>query len=188
MCHHVWHSDLYRRDMKRPTNYTLRHSKAAPIKSGVSASRKPVPNDEPKKVAYIRVSSDDQKTAMRDDAIAKAGCDLVFREKASGRKTDRPELAKALAACNDGDSFIVWRLDRLGRLVEIVQLVDDLQARGVTFVSLTEGFDVSTMVGKLVRNILASVAEYEVELITERVRAGVQAAKLAAFNSAPVVR
>lgn len=125
---------------------------------------------------------------MQDDAIAKAGCDLVFREKASGRKTDRPELAKALAACNDGDSFIVWRLDRLGRLVEIVQLVDDLQARGVTFVSLTEGFDVSTMVGKLVRNILASVAEYEVELITERVRAGVQAAKLAAFNSAPVVR
>ena len=171
-----------------PVNYTSRNAKTKSTKTGLSASRKAVPSPDPQKprrIAYIRVSTDSQKTALQDDAIERYGCDLVFREKASGKKRDRIELQRALEACNPGDTFVVWKLDRLGRLVEVVKLVDNLLARDVDFVSITEGFDARTPVGTLVRNILASVAEYEVANITERVRAGVKAAQARGVQFGP---
>lgn len=127
---------------------------------------------------YARVSTVDQDLALQLDALQAAGCDRIFEEKASGARADRPELARALDVLREGDRLAVWRLDRLGRsLAHLIETVNGLGARGVGFVSLTEGIDTSTAGGRLVFHFFGALAEFERELIRERTLAGLAAAR-----------
>jgi DNA invertase Pin-like site-specific DNA recombinase len=133
-------------------------------------------------IGYMRVSSDNdrQTTDLQRDALIQAGVDArhLFEDKASGARNDRPGLAQALAYVRSGDCLVVWKLDRLGRsLSHLIHLVTDLQARGVAFRSLTEQMDTTTPHGELLFNVFGSLAQYERALTTERIMAGLEAAK-----------
>jgi DNA invertase Pin-like site-specific DNA recombinase len=132
-------------------------------------------------VGYARVSTDDQSLALQRDALQGAGCDLVFEDTASGAAPSRKGLSDALARCGAGDVLTVWKLDRLGRsLLDLVGLVEDLKTRGVGLKMLTgAGATIDTMRpgGRLIFAVFAGLAEFERELIRERTKAGMAAAK-----------
>ncbi len=129
-------------------------------------------------VGYARVSTDDQQTDLQIDALRAAGCDRIFEEKASGTRSDRPELAAALDYLRPGDSLVVWRLDRLGRsLKHLIDTVTSLDERQVGFKSLNDNIDTTTATGRLVFHIFAALAEYERALTVDRTRAGLAAAR-----------
>jgi DNA invertase Pin-like site-specific DNA recombinase len=131
------------------------------------------------KIGYARVSTQDQNSNLQLDALKIAGCEKVFSEKASGSKTDRPELLKALEYARSGDVIVVWKLDRLARsMKQLIETMEMLKERGVALESLTEKIDTASAQGKLVFGIFASLAEFERCLIRERVNAGLQAARL----------
>ena len=128
-------------------------------------------------IGYARVSTSDQDLALQLDALAKASCARVFKDKASGAKADRPELKAALGFVREGDVLTVWKLDRLGRsLPHLIETVNGLEARGVSFRSLTEAIDTTTPGGRLVFHIFGALAQFERDLIRERTRAGLEAA------------
>lgn len=130
------------------------------------------------KIGYARVSTQDQNLSLQLDALKEQGCSRVFQEKASGAKADRPELAKLLENVREGDTVVVWKLDRLGRsLTHLVQLVTGLENRNVGLISLNDPVDTTTAQGRLVFRIFASLAEFERELIRERTNAGLQSAR-----------
>jgi len=133
------------------------------------------------KIGYARVSTIDQSLDLQADALTKAGCETIYQETASGKnatKADRPELSQCLKALRAGDSLVVWRLDRLGRsLSDLVKIVDDLRARGIELVSLTEAIDTSSATGQLMFHIMGSLAEFERNLIRERTAAGLASAR-----------
>lgn len=129
-------------------------------------------------IGYARVSTLDQDTALQIDALTAAGCDRIFEDHASGARTDRPQLAAALDYLRPGDTFTVWKLDRLGRsLPHLIEIVTGLRDDGVQFRSLTEGMDTTSAVGELVFNIFGSFAQFERALIRERTLAGLAAAR-----------
>lgn len=130
------------------------------------------------RVGYARVSTADQDLQLQRDALAAAGADLVYEDTASGASRKRPELAAALQRVSAGDTLIVWKLDRLGRSMKhLVDVITDLDDRGVMFVSLTEGFDTRTNVGRMLFHVVGALAEFERDLIQERTRAGLDAAR-----------
>ena len=127
---------------------------------------------------YARVSTNDQTTDLQRDALEKAGCDRILTDVASGTKTRRPELNHMLDLLREGDTVVVWKLDRLGRSVRnLVDLMTTFDEKGVQFRSLTESIDTSTPGGTLVFNIFGSLAQFERDLIRERTRAGLEAAR-----------
>jgi DNA invertase Pin-like site-specific DNA recombinase len=129
-------------------------------------------------VGYARVSTDGQELHLQTDALESLGCDRIFTETASGAKADRPELAACLDYLREGDTLVVWRLDRLGRSTRhLLETVEGLDARGVQFRSVTEGIDTSTPGGKLIFTVFAALAEFERNLIRERTNAGLIAAR-----------
>lgn len=132
-------------------------------------------------IGYARVSTDDQSLALQLDALQAAGCGDVFEDRASGASTSRKGLGAALARCAEGDVLTVWKLDRLGRsLLDLVGLVEDLRRRGVGLKVLTgqgAAIDTTRPEGKLFFAVFAAMAEFERELILERTRAGMTAAK-----------
>jgi DNA invertase Pin-like site-specific DNA recombinase len=129
-------------------------------------------------LGYARVSTGDQDLALQLDALHVAGCWRVFTDKASGSLTDRPALVEVLDHLRPGDTLVVWRLDRLGRsLRHLLQMVGDLDARGIGFRSLRECIDTTTPAGRLVFHIFAALAEFERDLIRERTLAGLAAAR-----------
>jgi DNA invertase Pin-like site-specific DNA recombinase len=129
-------------------------------------------------IGYARVSTDDQNLDLQLDALKDAGCARIFTERASGALDDRPELAKLFDHLRDGDTVVVWRLDRLGRsLKHLIEVIRSLEERQVGFRSLTEGIDTTSAGGRLVFHIFAALAEFERELISERTRAGLAAAR-----------
>ena len=129
-------------------------------------------------IGYARVSTDDQKAALQQDALKAAGCLKVFTDKASGSLARRPQLDRMLDQLRPGDVVIVWRLDRLGRsLKNLIALVEDLADRGVGFRSLSESIDTTTANGKLFFSIMGALAEFERDLIRERTMAGLAAAR-----------
>lgn len=129
-------------------------------------------------VGYARVSTRDQNPDLQLDALRQAGCERIFEEKASGAQRDRPELTAALDYIRPGDTLVVWKLDRLARsLKQLLETVEDLDARGIGFRSLTEAIDTTTPGGRLVFHLFAALAEFERSLIRERIAAGLEAAQ-----------
>jgi DNA invertase Pin-like site-specific DNA recombinase len=130
------------------------------------------------RIGYTRVSTDKQSLDLQLDALKKAGCKRVFTDKASATKADRPGLAGAISQLRSGDVLVIWKLDRLGRTVKgLVDFVADLQGRGVQFRSLTDGIDTTTPAGRFFFHVMASLAQMERELLAERTRAGLAAAR-----------
>ncbi|MFT8358620.1 recombinase family protein [Bifidobacterium aquikefiri] len=129
-------------------------------------------------IGYARVSTVEQNEQLQTDALTKAGCERMFIDHASGAKAHRPELDRLLDVIRDGDTLVVWKLDRLGRSVQnLVDLMTLLQSRGVGFKSLTENMDTTTPGGVLIFNVFAAMAQFERDLIRERTNAGLQAAR-----------
>ena len=129
-------------------------------------------------VGYARVSTADQSLNLQRDALRAAGVERIFTDQASGRKDDRPGLAKALATLQPGDVLVVWRLDRLGRsLRHLVETVSALERRNIGLRVLSGGIDTTSAAGRLVFGIFAALAEFEADLIRERTLAGLAAAK-----------
>lgn len=135
------------------------------------------------KIGYARVSTDEQVLDLQNDALTQAACERIYQEKASGKNTTRPELDNVLKALRTGDTLVVWRLDRLGRnLKDLIRIVNELEEQGIGFVSLTEQIDTSTPAGKLVFHVFAALAEFEKNLIQERTKAGLKAARARGKN------
>src|SRR4051812_11669786 len=116
-------------------------------------------------LGYARVSTDQQDHALQLDALRAAGSTKVFVETASGTRTDRPKLAKALDAAREGDVLVIWRLDRLARsLRHLIDIADDLNRRGIALRSLAESIDTSTPSGRFLFNILGALGQMEREI------------------------
>lgn len=136
-----------------------------------------------KLIGYARVSTQEQELNLQLDALLKAGCKEheIFTDKISGAKAERPGLEKCLQTLQPGDTLLVWRLDRLGRSVShLISLVDDLKKKGIKFKSICENIiDTSTSspMSELIFNLFAALAEFERNLIKERVMAGLNAAR-----------
>lgn len=129
-------------------------------------------------LGYARVSTEDQTLNLQLDALHAVGCEQIFRDTASGAKVDRPGLTRALEHVRQGDVLVVWRLDRLGRsLASLIELMTQLDHRGIGFKSLTEQIDTTTSGGKLIFHIFGALAEFERNLIRERTQAGLSAAR-----------
>jgi DNA invertase Pin-like site-specific DNA recombinase len=130
-------------------------------------------------IGYARVSTDEQCLDLQLSALTAAGSSRIERDQGvSGSAITRPGLEKALAALEAGDTFVVWRLDRLGRsLPHLIEVVTELKDRGVAFRSLTESIDTSTAAGELIFHVFGALAQFERSLIRERTRAGMDAAK-----------
>ncbi len=130
------------------------------------------------KIGYARVSTLQQDEALQLDALRAAGVDRIFVDRASGKLERRPALDDLLAQARPGDSLVVWRLDRLGRsLRHLIDVVSDLEQRGVGFISLTEALDTTTPGGRLLFHVMGALAEFERDLIRERTVAGLAAAR-----------
>ena len=129
-------------------------------------------------IGYARVSTQDQTPEFQVDALEKAGCEQVFQEKVTGKLRERPELSQCLRTLREGDVLVVWKLDRLARsLKDLVEIVQDLNDRAIGFRSLTEAIDTTSSGGRLVFHIFGALAEFEHDLIRERTKAGLQAAR-----------
>ena len=131
-------------------------------------------------VGYARVSKQqDQDTAAQLRALEAAGAERVFTEHASGGRWDRPELHKMLDQLREGDTVIVWKLDRLSRsLKDVLHLMELLGERGVGFRSLTEAIDTTTPAGRMMMQMVGAFAEFERAMIRERTKAGLEQARL----------
>src|SRR3954463_7652308 len=129
-------------------------------------------------VGYARVSTQEQDLALQLDALQGAGCARVFEEKASGAQRERPTLQAAPAYMREGDTLVVWKLDRLARsLKQLIETVEQFGTRGIGLRSLTEAIAPTTAGGKLVFHLFAALAEFERGVIRERTLAGLQAAR-----------
>jgi len=129
-------------------------------------------------IGYARVSTDTQHLDLQQDALRAAGCERIFTDTVSGATTERPGLTAALAASRAGDVLVVWKLDRLGRsLAQLVATIQALAERRIEFRSLQEQLDTTTPGGKLIFHLFASLAKFERDLIRERTRAGLAAAR-----------
>lgn len=129
-------------------------------------------------IGYARVSTTDQNLDLQHEALAAAGCERTIDDTITGTTRHRPGLDQTLDMLRDGDTLVVWKLDRLGRSVKnLVDLVTDLENRGVGFKSLTDQIDTTTPSGRFFFHVMASLAQMERELMAERTRAGLQAAR-----------
>ena len=129
-------------------------------------------------IGYARVSTDDQNLTLQTDALDRAGCERTFQDRMTGTRMDRPGLQEAMSHLREGDTLVVWKLDRLGRGVKgLVDMVGELAARNVHFKSLTDQIDTSTPAGRFFFHVMASLSQMERELIAERTMAGLQASR-----------
>ncbi len=131
-------------------------------------------------IGYQRVSTDDQHLHLQRDALVKAGVDpsRIYEDKLSGAKTNRPGLEHAIRAAREGDVLVVWRLDRLGRsLKDLIHIAERLEEKGVGLRSLQEQIDTTSAAGRLFFHMMGALAEFERNLIRERTRAGLDAAR-----------
>ena len=131
-------------------------------------------------IGYARVSTEEQNLDLQIDALVKAGVEPthIYREKISSRRKKRPELEHALKALRLGDTLVVWRLDRIGRsVIDLAQIAQDLNYQGIELRSLTEQLDTHTAGGRLIFNVFSAVAQFERDIISERTKAGLAAAR-----------
>ncbi|MGG7437382.1 recombinase family protein [Chryseobacterium arthrosphaerae] len=129
-------------------------------------------------IGYARVSTNEQNLDLQIDALKKIGIEKVFVDKVSGVKSEKPELSKLLEFIRKDDTLVVWRLDRLGRsTVGLIQLVTELNEKGIYFKSLSENIDTSSASGKLIFRIFCVLAEHERNVLIERTNAGLKSAR-----------
>ena len=129
-------------------------------------------------IGYARVSKHEQNLDLQLDALKQAGCTKIFTDKISSLKEERKGLTETLDYLRSGDTLVVWKLDRLGRtLKQLIELVGLFNKKGIGFKSLKETIDTTTSTGKLVFHIFAALAEFERDIIHERTRAGLEAAR-----------
>ena len=129
-------------------------------------------------VGYARVSTHEQNLDLQKDALEKAGCEKIFVDKVSSVAAARPGIDKAFSYLREGDTLVVWRLDRLGRsLKHLIEMVGNFEEKKVGFQSLQEAIDTTSSSGKLVFHMFGALAEFERHLIAERTRAGLSAAR-----------
>ena len=129
-------------------------------------------------IGYARVSTRDQKPHLQMDALREAGCERIFEETASGTKRDRPELVAAYDYMRSGDTLVVWKLDRLARSTrQLLETVEALKQRGIGLKILTQNMDTTSAGGRLIFTVFSAIAEFEREIICERTRAGLDAAR-----------
>lgn len=130
------------------------------------------------KIGYARVSTKDQSVLMQVEALKEAGCTKIHEETVSGAKTARPVLDEIMRNIREGDTLVIWKLDRLGRnLAHLIHLTNTLMEKKVGLISLNDPIDTTTAQGRLVFGIFASLAEFERELIRERTQAGLKSAR-----------
>ncbi len=132
------------------------------------------------RIGYARVSTEDQNLNLQRDALQKADIDpeRIYEEHISGTKVNRPELMACLRSLREGDVLVVWRLDRLGRsLPDLIKIINDLSERKIGFKSLTEEIDTTTAGGRLIFHVFGAVAQFERDLVSERTKAGLKAAR-----------
>lgn len=130
------------------------------------------------KIGYARVSTQDQNLDLQIDALKKEGCEMIFMEKISGKTKDRPELKLMFSKLRKGDTVVVWRLDRLGRsLQDLIYLITEIGKSEANFHSIQNSMDSSTATGRLIFNVFGALAEFESDLISERTKAGLAAAR-----------
>ena len=130
-------------------------------------------------IGYARVSTADQYLSMQEDALKSAGCEDIFTDVSSGAKAARPGLHAALSHLRKGDTLVIWKLDRLGRsLAHLIQVIKELNEKGIGFKSLQENIDTLTSGGQLIFHIFGALAEFERELIRERTQAGLKATRI----------
>ncbi len=130
------------------------------------------------KIGYARTSTEDQNLDLQLDALKKYGCEKIFTDKQSGTIVDRKGLSDAIAFARNNDAIVVWRLDRLGRsLQHLIQTVTEINARGISFISIQESIDTTSANGKLTFHLFGALAEFERGLLRERTMAGLAAAR-----------
>ena len=129
-------------------------------------------------IGYARVSTQDQDTQAQLAALKAAGCELIFEEKASGGRWDRPELHRLLGQLRKGDLVVVWKHDRLSRsLKDVLHLMEEIAKVGAGFRSLTEAVDTTSPGGRMMMQIIGAFAEFERAMLRERTRNGLDAAR-----------
>ena len=129
-------------------------------------------------IGYARVSTHEQNLTLQTDALKQAGCRKIFEDRVSGAGSERTGLNAALEYAREGDALLVWRLDRLGRsLKDLIEIIAGLEKRGAGFRSLQESIDTTTSGGRLIFHVFGALAEFERNLIRERTRAGLEAAR-----------
>src|SRR3954462_436134 len=157
---------------------TKRHTGAAFSSAGIVPSAGDTAAAGPLVIGYARVSTEDQRLDLQRDALAAAGCHRTFEDPASGARAARPGLAAALSHLRRGDTLVVWRLDRLGRTThQLVGLLERFEREGIRLRSLQDGIDPSSVMGRAMLQIGAVFAEMERNLLRERTRAGLAAAR-----------
>lgn len=129
-------------------------------------------------VGYARVSTQEQNLDAQLSALKKMGCERLYHDQLSGKRANRPGLTLALEVLRENDTLVVWKLDRLGRTVKgLIELVNRLHGKRAHFKSITDQVDTSTPSGRFFFHIMASLAQMERELLAERTKAGLAAAK-----------
>jgi DNA invertase Pin-like site-specific DNA recombinase len=130
------------------------------------------------KIGYARVSTQDQDLSLQLDALNDAGCKKTYQEKITGSTKERPQLIEMLEQIREGDVVVIWKLDRLARsLKDLVSLVNEIQEKGGALHSLNDQIDTTTPHGKFTFHIFAALAEFERDIIRERTKAGLAAAR-----------
>lgn len=127
---------------------------------------------------YARVSRDTQNLDRQIDALKRYGVDKIYNEKMTGTRKDRPELSKLLDRVTEGDTVVIESLSRLGRSTkDLIELTELFQNKGVHLVSLKESIDTKTSTGKLLFTLMSAIAQFERDVIADRTREGLQAAR-----------
>ena len=130
------------------------------------------------RIGYARVSTQDQSLDLQVDALKKAGCNRIFKEKISGKRNSRPELQKMLDTLREKDTVVVYKLDRISRSTRhLIELVESFEDMGIEFVSLEDQIDTTTPMGRFFFRMMASIAELERDILSERTKAGLEAAR-----------
>ncbi|APX00424.1 recombinase family protein [Arthrobacter sp. QXT-31] len=130
------------------------------------------------RIGYARVSTRDQNLSLQLDALKAAGCNRIFDDVMSGAKTQRPGLDRALDVLREGDTLVVWKLDRLGRSAkDLLEFAGRLSEQQIGFISLTDAIDTTTASGRFFFNVMASLSQMERDLLVERTQAGLLAAR-----------
>lgn len=118
-------------------------------------------------IGYVRVSTNEQNTALQKNALECAGCELIFEDKISGKTSERPGLKKVLKTLSEGDTLVVWKLDRPGRSMRhLVSLIEDLRSREINFRSLTDSIDTSTPMGRFFFHVRGRRRKWSMHLLS----------------------